>query len=535
MEHYRELFNSIDVGLCVIELIFDAEERPVDYQFIEVNKAFSIATGLTQVVGRMIRDLAPDHEQHWFDIYGRVAITGKPIRFEQEARALERWFSVYAFRIGGPESRKIAVLFEDITTRKRGDLRRNFLVELSGALAPLRDEESIIRTTVQMLGRLLDVDRCYFVESLPDEDRLTMLENYVRPGTQSIAGEITLTQFGGMDWWDELAKGNFAVDDITTHPLTKAGAPAYLALNVHAYLVQPFKEGGRRTVILAVTESHPRAWNSDELKLVEDVAARVWPLVERVRSERALAAAHAELERRVVERTAKLQETISELEGYSYSISHDLRAPLRAMQTYASIVMDDHAAGIAPEGREFLRRIMTAAERMDRLIRDVLVFSRVARGEMPTERIELGSFISGVLESYPGLGASRAEIEVVAPLIPVSANPAALTQCVSNLLGNAIKFTAAGVKPRIRIWSEARGDRVRIFFRDNGVGIAPEVQAKIFGMFYQVDPTREGTGVGLAVVRKAAERMGGAVGLTSNPDEGSMFWLELPSAIGGPL
>jgi signal transduction histidine kinase len=242
---------------------------------------------------------------------------------------------------------------------------------------------------------------------------------------------------------------------------------------------------------------------------------------------------HAQtLELRVAERTTKLQETISELESFSYSISHDLRAPLRAMRSFAAILASDCGQQLSADGKEYVRRIMTAAGRMDELIQDVLVYSRVARAEMPLERIELASFIAGILESYPQFDPTHAVIEVVIPLAPVQANPVALTQCISNLIDNAIKFVAPGVKPHVRIWTDViAGSRVRLYFRDNGVGIAQAAQPGIFGIFNQIDPRRGGTGIGLAIVRKAAERLGGSVSVQSEPGQGSTFQLELNSAL----
>lgn len=238
------------------------------------------------------------------------------------------------------------------------------------------------------------------------------------------------------------------------------------------------------------------------------------------------------LELRVAERTTKLQESISELESFSYSISHDLRAPLRAMQSFSAILASDCGQQLDADGKEYIRRIMTAAGRMDQLIQDVLVYSRVAREEMPLERVELASFIAEILETYPQFDPTHAVIEVVVPLAPVRANRAALTQCVSNLIGNAIKFVAPGVKPHVRIWTEVvPGSRVRLFFRDEGVGISKAAQAKIFEIFNQVDSTHGGTGIGLAVVRKAAERLGGSISVESEPGKGSTFRLELNSAL----
>jgi signal transduction histidine kinase len=426
----------------------------------------------------------------------------------------------------------VAVLFEDVTVRKKAEERRAFLAALMESLAPLRDEAAILRAATQAVGKMLRVDRCHFVEFAEAQERVVVSENYLRGDSPSLAGEISLREFGGIDWWRRMSGQAVAVPDVATHPLTRDRRAAYEARKVRSYVSQPFASEGPVRALLVVTDTVPREWTGDELKLLEDVMVRAWALVERARNDRALMQAHGALEARVAERTAKLQETISELESYSYSISHDLRAPLRAMQTYASILVNEHATAVDAEGKEYLRRIMVASERMDRLIRDVLVYSRLAREEMALERIELGSFIASLIESYPGLNAARAEIEVVSPLAPVNANPAGLTQCISNLVGNAIKFVAPGVKPRIRIWSEIVGGRVRLFIRDNGIGIPLEAQGKIFAMFYQEDSSADGTGVGLAVVKRAAERMSGAIGVTSAPDQGSTFWLELNPAPG---
>lgn len=125
---YRTLFNSIDEGFCIIEMLFDAQERPVDYRFLEVNASFEQQTGLTDVVGKYIRTLAPRHEQHWFDIYGRIALTGEPERFENGAADLGHYYDVYAFRVDAPERRRVGVLFHDIAERKRAEEHRKLLI-----------------------------------------------------------------------------------------------------------------------------------------------------------------------------------------------------------------------------------------------------------------------------------------------------------------------------------------------------------------------------------------------------------------------
>ncbi|HEY8607852.1 MAG TPA: PAS domain S-box protein [Noviherbaspirillum sp.] len=153
---YRSLFESIDEGFCIIDLIFDANGTPCDYRFREVNAVFAQQTGLRDAVGRTMREFAPEHEQHWFDIYGKVAVTGEPIRFQNEAKSLNRWYDVYAFRVDEPDARRVAVLFNDITGRRRNeqDLRvsarrkDDFLAmlahELRNPLAPITAAADLI-------------------------------------------------------------------------------------------------------------------------------------------------------------------------------------------------------------------------------------------------------------------------------------------------------------------------------------------------------------------------------------------------------
>ncbi len=120
-QNYRMLFESIDEGFCTIEVLFDQNEKPVDYRFLQISPSFERQTGIKNAAGRRMREIAPQHEEHWFDIYGRIALTGEPMRFENEAKQLGRWYNVYAFRIEDPKRRRIGVLFKDITERKRAE------------------------------------------------------------------------------------------------------------------------------------------------------------------------------------------------------------------------------------------------------------------------------------------------------------------------------------------------------------------------------------------------------------------------------
>jgi signal transduction histidine kinase len=236
------------------------------------------------------------------------------------------------------------------------------------------------------------------------------------------------------------------------------------------------------------------------------------------------------LEQLVAERTRRLQDTISELEHFSYTITHDMRAPLRALQGFGRILLSETGNRLTPENADYLRRIVDAANRMDALIQDSLQYAKVVREHIPLAPVEPASVLRGILESYPSLQPPHTQIQILEPLPSVIANDAGLVQCFSNLLANAIKFVKPSQIPRVRVWAETRGDFARFWFEDDGIGIPPEYHERIFDMFQQLDKNYEGTGIGLALVRKTAERMDGKVGVESAPGKGSRFWLELKQA-----
>lgn len=248
--------------------------------------------------------------------------------------------------------------------------------------------------------------------------------------------------------------------------------------------------------------------------------------------EQELEYAHDQLEQRVTERTARLRETVADLEAFSYSLSHDMRAPLRAMQGYAHLLNRGYANKLDDTGRGYLERIMSGAERLDNLIQDVLTFSRVARAPLELKTVDLERLLDRVLAEYPTLRGPEVELQIDNPLLPVRGHEVFLSQCLSNLLTNAVKFTRPGEKARVKVFTRENGSGVRLWVEDNGIGIAPEDQRRIFGIFQRVysHEQYEGTGIGLAIVQKAAERMGGGVGVESTPGQGSKFWLQLPAA-----
>ncbi len=262
-------------------------------------------------------------------------------------------------------------------------------------------------------------------------------------------------------------------------------------------------------------------------------------LAERIKVEEALRDAQAELrghaetlEREVADRTVRLRETVQELEAFSYSVSHDMRSPLRAMQGYADFLLEEYSDKLDEPGVEYLRRIRRSSRRMDLLIQDVLAYSKVAKGDIDLHPVNVEDVVRDVIQNYPSLQPEKAEITIL-PLPPVVGHEAYVTQIVSNFLGNAVKFVAPEKKPSIIVRGTEEGEMVRISIEDNGLGIAPKHQKQIFQIFGRVYSEKkfEGTGIGLAIAKKAAERMGGSVGLESELGVGSKFFFLLRSTI----
>ncbi|HZR21376.1 MAG TPA: PAS domain S-box protein [Verrucomicrobiae bacterium] len=238
------------------------------------------------------------------------------------------------------------------------------------------------------------------------------------------------------------------------------------------------------------------------------------------------------LEQTVAQRTARLEQALAQMEDFTYTVSHDLRAPARAIRGIMQAAIEDFANIMPPELRGQLEKISRSAERMDQLIRDILDYSRVSRAEVKLLPVQLDLLIPAIISERPDMQPQRAQINIRAPLGSVLAHEPSLAQAITNLLANAVKFVPPGATPTVELRTERNNGSVRLWITDNGIGINPKYHHRLFNVFERANDSAlyDGTGIGLAIVRKAAEKMGGKVGLVSDGLSGSSFWIELPAA-----
>jgi signal transduction histidine kinase len=296
----------------------------------------------------------------------------------------------------------------------------------------------------------------------------------------------------------------------------------------------PLRAGDHSVGVLHLRFRRDAELSPDDRVAIGEIADALAVALLQTRLNQTIAAQNAELETRVARRTAELQNAVQELDAFAHTVAHDLRAPLRALRGLADIVLRDEGDRLGADAKAHLGRIGQAAARLDDLVRDLLEYARIGRDSLPIEPTPLDPVVDEALRGLATrITSTSADVRVVGrPLPTVAGNHAILVLVLHHLLLNALTFVAPDTPPQVRVGAGQEGGRVRLWVEDNGIGIAPEHQARIFGMFERLHGhgLYGGEGVGLAIVRRSVEALGGRVTLRSRLGAGSCFRVELDAA-----
>lgn len=484
-ERYRTLFESMDEGYCIIEVLFDPDSgEAVDYRFIEVNPAFEAQAGLSGVVGRRMLEFVPSIERHWLDNYGRVALTGEPIRFANEYTGLNRWFEVFAFRVGPPVAHRVAVLFTDITGRKRAER------ELAEAHEFLNSSLDALSSHIAVLdenGVILAVNDAW--QRFADENEYAghnygVGANYIQacePNTvECVEGDMVAGLKG-------VLAGRVQYFDFE-YPCHSPTEERWFVMRATR-----FKSPGPVRVVVA----HE---NVTERKLAEEA----------------------------------LKDADRRKDEFLATLAHELRNPLAPIRNGLQIMRLSNGEREAVENaRVMMERQLS---HMVHLVDDLLDLSRISRGkiDLRKERVDLGRVVQQAVEtSRPQIEANGHHLTITVPPGPVyvDADVTRLAQVFSNLLNNAAKYTERGGLVELTVMRQ--GSEVAVSIRDNGMGIPADMLPRVFEMFTQVGRNLErsqgGLGIGLSIVKKLVEMHGGSVAVESGGHgAGSEFTVHLP-------
>jgi PAS domain S-box-containing protein len=405
----------------------------------------------------------------------------------------------------------------DITERRRIELQQRSLYDLAAAINRSEELSDIYNASLTAIRRCEMADRAAIL--LFDADGVMRFK-----AAHGLSEAYRKAVEGHSPWKPgDPDPRPVAIDDIRTAGLDPHLQKVVEDEGIRALAFIPLRYHKRLLGKFMIYYNAPHRFEPDALRPAEAIASQVSFAIERQKDAEAL-------ESLVDERTKSLREAVAQMEEFSYTVSHDLRAPLRGMQVYSKALLEDYGEMLDVEAKRYVMRIEENATRLDKMVLDVLTFSRLARTELKMERVSLDKLVRELVQHYPGMQPPRAEVRID-PLSDVVGHEPSITQAVSNLLSNAVKFVAPGVTPNVHVWTERKEGAVRLWVADNGIGIDPVHHSRLYNMFERVHPNLryDGTGVGLAIVRKAVSRMGGETGLESDGKNGSRFWIQLPA------
>ncbi len=479
---YRDLFLNMTNGFALHELICDERGQPVDFRFLEVNPAFTRVTGMSQemVIGKSVREISGGSEDYWIKTFGQVALGSAPIKAMYYSPVVGKHLDIWAF---SPQAGQVALVMNDVTDRIVAEHKLRYLsqaVEQSPVSIIITDLDGNIEYVNPRFTKVTG----YTIEEARGRNPSIVKSGHTSPDEYA---ELWRTIRAGGMWTGEFRNkkkdGSLYWEFVRILPIVSAE--------------------GAVTHFLAVRED----------------------VTERKRIEEELFELNRSLEQRVAQRTAELKDVNAELESFSYSVSHDLRAPLRAIDGYSKIISEQCAEKLNPDELRLLERVRVNTQRMAQLIDDLLNLARVARAVIRQQDVDLSDIAADVARTLRESAPNRSAEFVIAPNVRGEGDAGLLRIALENLLGNAWKYSRNGASARIEFGCVEQDDRKVYFVSDNGVGFDMKYASNLFGAFQRMHgPSEfEGSGIGLASVKRIITRHGGRVWADSVVDQGSRF------------
>ena len=437
-KRYRSLFDNMLNGFAYCRMLFE-DGRPQDFTYIEVNSAFEKLTGLKNVAGKKVSEVIPGIRESYpvlLEIYGRVALTGRPESFEIYLEPLEAWLFVSVY---STEKEYFVAVFDNITERKRAEnITQARLRMLSMAASPSATRDEILQKMLDEIEKQTNSTIGFYHFLDADQETLSLQAwstNTLRSmcTAEGKGSHYNISRAGV--WVDCIRqRGPVIHNDYASLNHRKGLPPGHAA--IIREMVVPISREGRIVAIIGVGNK-PTDYNEIDVVIVQSLGQLSWEIFERIRAADELQKAHAEIERR----TQELELAYKDMESFSYSVSHDLRAPLRIIDGLSDIVLKDYHDKLDDEGKNLLKLIQGNTKRMDQLVLALLDFSKAGRQEMSIDEINMEKAAALIAADLKAMFPERNINVDIRELPPAHGDITLIRQVLTNLLSNAVKFT----------------------------------------------------------------------------------------------
>jgi PAS domain S-box-containing protein len=540
---YRQLFDTLIEGFCTIEVLFDAAGKPVDYRFLEINPAFEKQTGLRDAQGKRMRELAPNHEEHWFQIYGNIALTGEPLRFENEAKALGRHYEVCAYRVGGAGSRKVAILFNDITDRKTAQVklqaqleRMSLLQNITRAIGERQDLPSIFQVVIRTLEDRLPID--FGCICLHDAANNSLLVTCVGTRSEALATELAMREQAVVPI-DQNGLSHCVRGQLVYEPdvrVVKFPFPQRLARGgLRAFVAVPLMVDGKAYGVLIAARREVSSFSSGECEFLRQLCEHVALAARQTNLYDALQGAYDDL--RQTQQAILQQERLRALGQMASGIAHDINNAISPVALYTDSLLEKEAS-LSERGRGQLKTVQRAIHDVAATVARMREFYRQRDPQMNLAAVQLNDLVPQVVEltrarwsDIPHMRGVVIDLktELARNLPVIMGVESEIRDALTNLVFNAVDAMSEGGALSLRTRTGEFG-RVVVEVSDTGAGMDETTRRRCLEPFFTTKGER-GTGLGLAMVYGMVQRHSADIAIESVVGRGTAVSLSFTAAV----